>query len=130
MPNNRCRRQHSFEWLDRGTRIAVSVHGAQTFFHSDSGPKFVSRAILCWLHAENIQTAAIDPGKPWQNGLNENFNGKIRDDCLAMQRVTDRFDAKILIVEFRRDYTEARSHSSLGQLTRGEFKRSISTTTP
>jgi Integrase core domain len=26
----------------------------------------------------------IDPGKPWQNGTNESFNGKFRDECLSM----------------------------------------------
>jgi len=49
----------------------VSVHGAPRYLRSDNGPEFVSRAVLRWLHAENIDTVAIDPGKPWQNGLNE-----------------------------------------------------------
>jgi len=108
----------------------VSVHGAPKYLRSDNGPEFVSRAILRWLNCENIETAAIDPGKPWQNGLNESFNGKFRDECLAMQWFKNRFDAKILIEEFRREYNEVRPHSSLGQLTPAEFKHRVSTTNP
>ena len=37
----------------------------------ENGPEFVSRAVLKWLTAANIDTAHIDPGKPWQNGTNE-----------------------------------------------------------
>jgi putative transposase len=106
----------------------VSVHGAPKHLRSDNGPEFVSRAILRWLSGENIETAAIDPGKPWQNGLNESFNGKFRDECLAMQWFKNRIDAKILIEEFRREYNEVRPHSSLGQLTPAEFKQSVSST--
>ena len=108
----------------------VSVHGAPKYLRSDNGPEFVSRAILRWLNSENIETATIDPGKPWQNGLNESFNGKFRDECLAMQWFKNRFDAKILIEEFRREYNEVRPHSSLGQLTPAEFKHRVSTTNP
>ena len=50
----------------------------------------------------NIDTAHIDPGKPWQNGSNESFNGKFRDECLSMQWFKNRIDAKILIEDFRR----------------------------
>jgi putative transposase len=32
-----------------------------------------------------IATALIDPGRPWQNGANEHFDGKFRDECLEMQ---------------------------------------------
>ena len=32
-----------------------------------------------------IATALIDPGKPWQNGTNESFNGKLRDECLSVE---------------------------------------------
>jgi len=53
----------------------VSVRGAPRYLRSDNGPEFVSRAILPWLtHEAKIETALIDPGKPWQNGANESFN--------------------------------------------------------
>lgn len=58
----------------------VSVHGAPLFLRSDNGPEFVSRAILEWISQGGLGTALIDPGKPWQNGSNESFNGKLRDD--------------------------------------------------
>ena len=94
------------------------------------GPEFVARAILRWLQAAQIETAYIDPGKPWQNGSNESFNGKFRDECLSMQWFKNRIDAKMLIEEFRRHYNEVRPHSSLDELTPAEFKRALATTTP
>ena len=63
----------------------VSVRGAPRYLRSDNGPEFVSSAILRWVTAENIETAHIDPGKPWQNGTDESFNGKLRDECLSME---------------------------------------------
>jgi putative transposase len=108
----------------------VSVHGAPAYLRSDNGSEFVSRAVLRWLNESNISTACIDPGKPWQNGSNESFNGKFRDECLSMQWFKNRIDAKILIEEFRRQFNEVRPHSSLAQLTPVQFKRSISTTYP
>src|SRR5271156_1959641 len=57
----------------------VSTHGAPKYLRSDNGPEFVSRAVLKWLTETRIESAHIDPGKPWQNGLNESFNGKFRD---------------------------------------------------
>jgi putative transposase len=107
----------------------VSMHGAPRHLRSDNGPEFVSRAVLRWLTQANIDTAHIDPGKPWQNGSNESFNGKFRDECLSMQWFKNRIDAKILIEEFRQEYNEIRPHSSLGQLTPLEFKQTLSTTT-
>jgi len=80
--------------------------------------------------AHSINTAYIDPGKPWQNGSNESFNGKFRDECLGMQWFKNRIDAKILIEEFRRQFNEIRPHSSLGQLTPVEFKQRLLTTDP
>ena len=108
----------------------VSVHGAPRYLRSDNGPEFVSRAILRWLAQANIDTAFIDPGKPWLNGMNESLNGKFRDECLNMQWFKNRIDAKILIEEFRRQFNEVRPHSSLGQLTPAEFKRRLSIANP
>jgi putative transposase len=107
----------------------VSVHGSPRYLRSDNGPEFVSRAVLRWLHKANIDTAHIAPGKPWQNGNNESFNGKFRDECLSMEWFRNRIDAKITIEQFRRQFNEVRPHSSLSNLTPAEFKQQLSTTT-
>ena len=108
----------------------VSVRGAPTYLRSDNGPEFVSRAILQWLQQAEIETAAIDPGKPWQNGMNESFNGKFRDECLGMQWFKNRIDAKVVIEDWRKLYNGVRPHSSLQNLTPTEYARRISTTSP
>jgi putative transposase len=107
----------------------VSVRGAPRYLRSDNGPEFVSRAILQWLtHEAKIETALIDPGKPWQNGANESFNGKFRDECLGMQWFQNRTEARVLIETWRREYNAVRPHSSLGNLTPAEFAARCSTT--
>ena len=106
----------------------VSVRGAPRHLRSDNGSEFISRAILRWLADERIETALIDPGKPWQNGSNESFNGKFRDECLGMQWFQNRVEARVVIESWRREYNTVRPHSSLGDLTPAEFaERSQST---
>lgn len=100
----------------------VSVHGAPRHLRSDNGPEFVARAILRWLQGAQIETAFIDPGKPWQNGVDESFNGTFRDQHLSLQWFRNRADAKVSIEGWRRHYNEVRPHSSLGYLTPAEFK--------
>jgi putative transposase len=108
----------------------ISVRGAPRHLRSDNGPEFISRAVLQWLLKTGIETAPIDPGKPWQNGSNESFNGKFRDECLGMQWFKNRIDAKVAIEDWRKKYNGVRPHSSLGNLTPTEYVRMISTKSP
>ena len=104
------------------TRL-MSVHGAPIYLRSDNGPEFVSHAILKWVSEACIETALIDPGKPWQNGTNESFNGKFRDECLSVEWFRTRREAKVIIEAWRQHYNAVRPHSSLGYLTPHEFKQ-------
>ena len=109
----------------------VSVHGAPRYMRSDNGPEFVATAVLRWLTDEGIETAHIAPGKPWQNGTDESFNGRFRDECLNMEYFRSRAEAVAMIETWRRHYNEVRPHSSLGYLTPTEFKKQcMSTSTP
>jgi len=63
----------------------------------------------------------IEPGKPWQNGVTESFNGKFRDECLSLEWFRSRAEAKVIIETWRQHYNEVRPHSSLGYLTPNEF---------
>lgn len=103
----------------------VSLHGAPQHLRSDNGPEFVATAVLRWLQTAAIDTAFIDPGKPWQNGTDESFNGKFRDECLNLEWFRNRLEAKVGVERWRRHYNEERPHMSLGDLTPAEFKRQI-----
>tara|TARA_R110000744_G_scaffold211824_6_gene330941 strand:+ start:963 stop:1817 length:855 start_codon:yes stop_codon:yes gene_type:complete len=103
----------------------ITVHGAPTFIRSDNGPEFLATAIQKWLREENIKTAYIDPGKPWQNGVNESLNGKLRDECLNMEWFKNRRHSKVVIEQWRQHYNAIRPHMSLGYLTPHEFKQHL-----
>jgi putative transposase len=75
----------------------MRTHGLPRYLHSDNGPEFVSKALFEWATKESLQLAFIDPGKPWQNGTNESFNGKFRDECLSMEWFRNRLEAKVVI---------------------------------
>jgi putative transposase len=80
---------------------------------SDNGPEFVSKALLSWIVAQGIGTALIEPGKPWQNGVTESFNGKFRDECLSLEWFRSRAEAKVIIETWRRHYKPASQHPSI-----------------
>jgi len=108
----------------------VSERGAPRHLRSDNGPEFVSRALLTWIAAQGIGTALIDPGKPWQNGTMESFNGKFRDECLSLEWFRTRAEAKVIIQAWLRHYNAVRPHSSLGYLTPTEFVEQHKKETP
>lgn len=108
----------------------IAAHGAPTFVRSDNGPEFIAQAVQDWLKNEGIETAYITPGKPWQNGLNESFNGKFRDECLDMEWFPTRREAVIVIEQYRKQYNDVRPHSSLGYRTPHEFKRLLQGSLP
>lgn len=107
--------------IDVLTRL-VSEHGAPRYLRSDNGPEFVATAILRWTQGAGIETAFIDPGKPWQNGTDESFNGKFRNECLSVEWFRNRVEAQVGIERWRRHYNEERPHMSLGDQTPAEFK--------
>ena len=85
----------------------------------------MSRALLRWASEAGIDTALIDPGKPWQNGSDESFNGKLRDECLSLEWFRNRLEAKVVIEVWRKHFNEDRPHSSLGYRTPKQFKQQI-----
>ncbi len=106
----------------------ISVRGVPQTLRSDNGPEFVSRALLRWALKNELGMSLIDPGKPWQNGTAESFNGKFRDECLSMEWFRARQEAKAVIESWREHYNHVRPHSSLSNMTPIEFsKKCIST---
>ena len=99
----------------------VKIHGLPQYLRSDNGPEFVSTKLLQWAIDKKLKMKLIEPGKPWQNGINESFNGKFRDECLSMEWFRNRLEAKVIIESWRCHYNEIRPHSSLNYLTPHQF---------
>lgn len=89
----------------------------------DNGREYDCRVTDAWAYGHGVRLAFIEPGKPYQNGFIESFNGRFRDECLNEEWFLDMEDAKTKIEAFRVDYNEVRPHSSLGGLTPAEFAR-------
>ena len=106
--------------------ILIQMADKSSSFRLYYGPEFVSSAVLQWLVDNQIQCAHIEPGKPWQNGHDESFNGKFRDECLNIEWFKSRAEAKVLIEQWRRAYNAVRPHSSLSYLTPNEFINQLS----
>ena len=101
----------------------VAQHGAPAHLRSDNGAEFVATVVQLWLAESGVQTLYIEPGKPWQNGKEERFNGTVRDECLNLHVFSSLAEAHVRLSAFRQHYNAERPHSRLGYLTPLEFKR-------
>jgi len=90
------------------------TEGTPDYIRSDNGSEFTAKATREWLGSLGVKTAYIEPGSPWENGYNESFNGKLRDELLNREIFYTLKEAQILIEQWRKYYNEIRPHSSLG----------------
>lgn len=95
----------------------VQKYGAPQALRSDNGPEFVARALRIWVLMQGGEMATIQPGKPWQNGSIESFNGTFRRECLDQELFANLREAKIVIEQYRWEYNTQRPHSSLDYRT-------------
>lgn len=107
------RRQNSRSVLDALAELFLE-HGPPQHIRSDNGPEFIAKAVREWLGRIGVMTLYIEPGSPWENGYNESFNGKLRDELLRGEVFSTLKEAQILIEAWRHHYNTIRPHSSLG----------------
>ena len=88
-------------------------HGIPEYIRSDNGSEFTARIVRQWLKQIGVQTLYIEPGSPWENGYNESFNGKLRDELLRGEIFYTLKEAQVLIERWRLEYNTFRPHSSL-----------------
>ena len=55
------------------------------------------------LERVGVKTLFIQPGSPWENGYNESFNGKLRDELLNREIFYSLKEAQILTERWRRE---------------------------
>ena len=79
---------------------------------SSSGRRRGERAGCSGSHARPTRRART--GSPWENGYNESFNGKLRDELLNGEIFYSLAEAAVLVEQWRREYNTVRPHSARG----------------
>jgi putative transposase len=98
-------------------RELITRYGRPRAIRSDNGSELLAQALQDEMKSHGIQLANIDPGKPWQNGSNESFNGTFRKECLNAEIFASLTEARVVIENWRRRYNERRPHSSQNYIT-------------
>jgi putative transposase len=98
-------------------RELVTRYGRPRAIRSDNGSEFLANALCKEIEKQEIKLANIEPGKPWQNGSNESFNGTFRKECLNAEIFGSLTEARVVIEKWRRRYNERRPHSSQKYIT-------------
>lgn len=80
------------------------------------GTEFTSNANLSWADETGVGWHQIAPGKPQQNGHNESFSGRLRDELINDTLFGSLPHARAVLKAWRRDYNEERPHSKLSWL--------------
>lgn len=88
--------------------------GIPDHIRSDNGAEFTAKAVRCWLEKMEVKPTYIEPASPWENGYNESFNGKLRDELLDRELFDTLQEAQVLIERWRVHYNTKRPHSALG----------------
>ncbi len=89
-------------------------YGRPEYIRSDNGPEFTAKVVRQWLAQVHVGTLFIEPGSPWENGYNESFTGKLRDELLNGEIFYTLREAQVLIEWWRQQYNQIRPHSALG----------------
>ena len=97
--------------------------GAPQFLRSDNGPEFIATEVKDWLQSRGASPHYIDPGCPWQNGHQESFHGKLRDELLDREVFVSVGEARVRLESHQRWYNAERPHSSLKYRTPAAFRR-------
>ncbi len=112
----RLRSRDVLETLDE----LVQERGVPQYLRTDNGPEFIAEELRTWAASQGIRIAYTDPGSPWQNGIVESFNGKLRDECLNGEVFWSRTEAQVVLDRWRDEYNRERPHRSLGMRTPAE----------
>ncbi len=78
---------HNSELVLTTVKQAISnTKHSPDIFHSDQGTEFMAKLCTDYLESLNTQISVSDKASPWQNGYQESFFGKFKDECGDLNR--------------------------------------------
>ena len=93
----------------------VAENGKPVYLRVDHGPEFIAGLLADWCGEMGVELLFTEPGSPWQNGVIESLNGRVRDEYLNGELFLDIPEAQAILDHARADYNvHRRSHGVRG----------------
>lgn len=106
-------------------RIAAKRDAYPDIITCDNGTEFTSKCFDAWAYDNQVEIDFIGPGRPFENGIVERFNGSMRDECLNMHQFATLDHAQALLNNWVLEYNETRPHSRLDNFAPAEYVRRL-----
>ena len=72
--------KHHDRWLVLSTIKQAIKQAVPKFFHTDQGTEFMARICTNFLEANGVKVSVSKKASPWQNGFQESFFGRFKDE--------------------------------------------------
>ncbi len=107
-------KQHNSELTLTVIKQAISnTKQAPLIFHSDQGTEFMAKKCTDYLESLGVQISASDKASPWQNGYQESFFGKFKDEVGDINRFSTVGELIEEIYQHIHYYNTERIHTAL-----------------
>ena len=117
---------HSVELVAEALRMAIGKRcKAALIFHSDHGSEYISETYVSTLKRFGITPSNSQKGKPWQNGIQESFYHRFKQELGDLRRFS-RIDKLIEALGHQfRYYNTTRIHSTLKMPPRAFYEQKM-----
>ena len=107
-------RHHNSDLVLKAIQMAIlTIQAAPSIFHSDQGTEFMAEACTASLEELGTQISATDKASPWQNGYQESFFGRFKDEMGDLNRFETPGELIEAIYHYIHYYNTERIHTTL-----------------
>ena len=106
------------------------VHGKPTLIRADNGREFIADSLLDWLGEQEVRGVFIAKASPWQNGINERFNGTMERELFGHEIYHSILEVQFVVDAWLEKYNTMRVHRSLGGQTPAAYAKMLQEATP
>lgn len=100
-----------------------AIHGRPTLIRADNGREFIADSLLDWLGEQEVRGVFIAKASPWQNGINERFNGTMENEIFGHEVYHSILEAQFVVDAWTEKYNTIRPHRSLAGQTPAAYAR-------
>ena len=106
------------------------IHGKPTLIRADNGREFIADSLLDWLGEQEVRGVFIAKASPWQNGINERFNGTMEHELFGHEVYYSILEVQFVVDAWTEKYNTMRVHRSLSGQTPAAYAKMLKEATP